>query len=211
MWRSQQLQRNTIQIHSNRSARHITGGIRGSPRGKFPGRDPRPARGCSAGARRSRTVACDSGHTAPRRLRVIHPGIPASRLGRSSYSGRQLNARNPLRHLSHRSCFFNVNKKAKSSCCAAQKLIGDLLDSEIARFAPELATLRSGTAGGLSSGELIDNRTWIHLPIGRTARTTLGPPKTERSIFRTLRGPVSSPGRKAAEPFGVLPWSADGC
>ena len=39
-------------------------------------------------------------------------------------------------------------------------------------------------------GELIDNRTWIHLPIGRTARTTLGPPRTERSIFRTLRDGV---------------------
>ena len=56
----------------------------------------------------------------------------------------------------------------------------------------ELATLQSGTAGGLSGGELIDNRTWIHLPIGRTARTTLGPPKTERSIFRTLRAQEQS-------------------
>jgi hypothetical protein len=27
----------------------------------------------------------------------------------------------------------------------------------------------------------------IHLHIGRTAQTTSGPPKTERSIFRTLR------------------------
>src|SRR5215813_8581786 len=55
---------------------------RGSLRGKFPGRDPPPARGCSAGARRSRTVAGDSAQTALRRLRVIHPEIPASRLRR---------------------------------------------------------------------------------------------------------------------------------
>ncbi len=35
--------------------------------------------------------------------------------------------------------------------------------------------------------ELVDNRTWIHLPIGRTAPTTLGAPRTVRSIFRILR------------------------
>src|SRR5580704_13354419 len=44
---------------------------------------------------------------------------------------------------------------------------------------------RGGTAGGLSSGELIDNPNTP--PIGRTARTTSGLPRTERSIFRTLR------------------------
>src|SRR5271169_5714376 len=58
------------------------GRLRGSPRGKFPGRDPPHARGYSAGARRSRTVACDSGQTVPRKLRVIRPEIPASRLRR---------------------------------------------------------------------------------------------------------------------------------
>jgi len=55
---------------------------------------------------------------------------------------------------------------------------------------PELATLQSGLLVDYPAGELIDNRTWIHLPIGRTARTTLGPPRTERSIFRTLRSRV---------------------
>ncbi|MGA8443302.1 MAG: hypothetical protein WB714_34130, partial [Candidatus Sulfotelmatobacter sp.] len=42
-------------------------------------------------------------------------------------------------------------------------------------------------AGGLSSGELIDNPNTDTPPIGRTARTTSGLPRTERSIFRTLR------------------------
>jgi len=43
----------------------------------------------------------------------------------------------------------------------------------------------------------------IHLHIGRTARTTLGPPRTERSIFRTLRGTVP------AQAAGVLPGTPD--
>jgi hypothetical protein len=47
---------------------------------------------------------------------------------------------------------------------------------------------RGGTAGGLSGGELIDNPNTDTPPIGRTARTTSGLPRTERSIFRTLRG-----------------------
>src|ERR1700723_1388377 len=47
---------------------------------------------------------------------------------------------------------------------------------------------RGGTAGGLSSGELIDNPNTDTPAIGRTARTTSGLPRTERSILRTLRG-----------------------
>src|ERR1700722_14628410 len=57
---------------------------------------------------------------------------------------------------------------------------------------------RGGTAGGLSSGELIDNPNTDTPPIGRTARTTSGLPRTERSIFRTLR----------ANDIPVLPGSA---
>jgi len=52
---------------------------------------------------------------------------------------------------------------------------------------------RGGTAGGLSSGELIDNPNTDTPPIGRTARTTSGLPRTERSIFRTLRVPPYLP------------------
>ena len=54
------------------------------------------------------------------------------------------------------------------------------------RFAPELATLQSGLLVDYRA-ELIDDPKWIHLHIGWTVQTTLGPPKTERSIFRTLR------------------------
>src|ERR1700722_9877784 len=43
------------------------GSLRGSPREKFPGRDPPLAQGCSAGGRTSRIVACDSGQTTPRK------------------------------------------------------------------------------------------------------------------------------------------------
>ena len=45
-----------------------------------------------------------------------------------------------------------------------------------------------GTAGGLSSGELIDKPKWIHLHIGWTAQTTLGPPKTVTIDFSDTTG-----------------------
>src|ERR1700721_3706435 len=63
---------------------------------------------------------------------------------------------------------------------------------------PRILYTRGGTAGGVSSGELIDNPNTDTPPIGRTARTTSGLPRTERSIFRTLR----------ANDIPVLPGSA---
>jgi hypothetical protein len=66
----------------------------------------------------------------------------------------------------------------------------------------------------LWSGEIerqVDKPKWIHRHIARLHRPTLGPRKTERSIFRTLRGwqariqagvdfgSCTSPGRDAAD------------
>jgi hypothetical protein len=55
---------------------------------------------------------------------------------------------------------------------------------------------------------LIDNPKWIHLHIGWTAQTTLGPPKTERSIFRTLRDRYFETLVLEHRIFGVLPASS---